>query len=703
MKNPPSDQLPEYRAPPSLDIEAERQLLKRQWEAYPLRTAELCAKTTRTAVLGFYKGSEPPLAIIDNLASCFQLLMIRENFFQVAEIPFPIDDFVPEVVLYFRERLTMDGYHAAQAAALWWLDALTRNLPKQAFEYPDSPMTVPLIDLMKDPYQFLRDFEEFICRPWYKNNLVFRNSATVLNDAITAIYRDEHVEPEKRRRRPLTELHEPKELLFRLFKDFDPIIDLLLTPIPFKVPLKTFTEHGFLFAKSGHGKTQTLRAIAAEKFDQDCALFLIDGNGLFVKDIDRIKSIQHRLLILDAKRAPPLNFFKLRGGSREKQMELFFYLFKAIDQGLTERQSTMVAYLIDFMQAIPGANFMTLLEVCEAKELPQRQYLAHTPEITQRFFQNQFFSSDQLVKQTKNQIAQRLYTLVRNATFMAMFNAKENVFDAYEAMQQKKVVIINTDRNALGDQGSAIFGRYILAQCLAAAFQRPDDERHLALIICDEAKAYLDDQSQKILSDARAFGLGLLLATQHPDQLPDAVRKEVVNNTSIKICGPTTYPVVSQLNRDLRCEVDFVMGMKKRDPDNSPSPPYHAEWACYVDNITPQAVKLTVPFGTIENLEMIPPPIITPPPTNQAPPIPNPPPIHEEPPMFHVGDWVNVEIDHALIFPTAVKIVSIQEHQGELWVFVEGSQSAVQMKNVRAADPPSQSPPKPDLGMREPD
>jgi hypothetical protein len=377
-----------------------------------------------------------------------------------------------------------------------------------------------------------------------------------------------------------------------------PFIDLFLkTEIPFTIPTSSFKEHGFLFAKSGHGKSQTMRAFLSKLIEEDCALFLIDGNGGLIENVDKIAAIKDRLVVLDPRDAPALNFFHMTGGSREKQMELFFYLFKAIDQGLTQRQATMISYLIDLMQVIPGSNLNTLREVCEAKTFPA-EYLPLLPPITQDFFRNQFFAKDALVTQTKSQIAQRLYTICRNQIFADMFNAPENRFNAFDCMQEKKVVVVDASRDTLGDGGSAIFQRYILAQCLAAAFQRPKDKRHLALIVLDEAKTSLDDQSQKILSDARAFGLGLLLCSQFPDQLDDGVRKEVINNTTIKLAGPASFSVVAQLHRDMRCEADFILGMKKEDFS-------HTEWACYVDNLTPQAVKLTVPFGALEKLPQL--------------------------------------------------------------------------------------------------
>lgn len=384
----------------------------------------------------------------------------------------------------------------------------------------------------------------------------------------------------------------PPELVASYLTD-TPFQKLFRLSVPFSIPLKTYAEHGFIFAKSGHGKSQTMRTILADLIDKDCALFLLDGNGALIENVDKIAGIKDRLVILDPEEEPALNFFSMNGVSREKQMELFFYLFKAIDQGLTERQATMISYLVDLMQSISGSTLDTLREVCESKA---PLFPTDTLEpITQSFFANQFYSRDALINQTKAQIAARLYTIGRNRLFNAMFSATENKFNALQLMQEKSVVIVNTTRDKLGDQGSAVFGRYILAQCLAAAWQRPKHQRHLCLLMVDEAKTYLDDQSKKILSDARAFGLGLLLASQFPDQLEDGVRKEVINNTSVKFAGPAAYSVVAQIHRDMRCDPAFIMDMKKVDYS-------HAEWACYVDNLTPQAIKLTIPFGALEKL-----------------------------------------------------------------------------------------------------
>lgn len=397
----------------------------------------------------------------------------------------------------------------------------------------------------------------------------------------------------------------PTEELFRTYLGGTPFFNALHDVlVPFQIKRERFNEHGCIFAKSGHGKTQTLRAIVAQFLQEPDppALFLIDSLGSLIDGIENLEvfstTLRDRLVILDPSRPeylPKLNFFGL------KSDDLIFYLFKAIDQSFTPRQSTMISYLMEYMRHVPEPSLLKLVQVCESKQNLYPEVLPQLSEFTRAFFEGQFFGGkgDKYVHDTKTQIAQRLYTLGRLPKFTDMFSARHNLFDPYECMQSKRIVLINTDarspeQGGLGE-ASAILGRYVLAQCLSAARRRPKDKRHLALLVVDEAKAYLDQQSSLILSDGRQFGLGMLLASQFPHQLEEGVRRELNTNTSIRMMAAVEYSVASQYARDMFTQPEFITRMKSYDRS-------HAEWAVYVANTFDRAIKINMPFGAIERM-----------------------------------------------------------------------------------------------------
>src|SRR5205085_6122 len=152
------------------------------------------------------------------------------------------------------------------------------------------------------------------------------------------------------------------------------------------------------------------------------------------------------------------------------------------------------------------------------------------------FFQNQFFSKS--FAQTKQQIARRLYGVLQVPAFDRMFSPKTNRLDLFEAIQSGKVVLINTSKALLKSDASALFGRYMIALAMMAAFERVAVAQHKpAYLIIDEAAEYFDENLERLLTQARKFNLGVLFAHQHIDQLSPALRSAVAANTSIKLAG----------------------------------------------------------------------------------------------------------------------------------------------------------------------
>ena len=97
-----------------------------------------------------------------------------------------------------------------------------------------------------------------------------------------------------------------------------PLAPFVQTTVPFVIPRRAYSEHGALFAKSGHGKTQTLRTILSAFFQEEDppALFIMDSLGSLIEDIDKLEvfatRLKDRLVILDPtdERPPALNLFK---------------------------------------------------------------------------------------------------------------------------------------------------------------------------------------------------------------------------------------------------------------------------------------------------------------------------------------------------------------------------------------------------------
>jgi hypothetical protein len=377
-------------------------------------------------------------------------------------------------------------------------------------------------------------------------------------------------------------------------------------------------EHMHVIGGSGHGKTQFLQHLIHGDLTRadPPALIVIDSQGDMLRKIERLDlftraPLNDRLVIIDPEDVafpPALNMFdmtnaRLSGYSlahREQieagVIELYNYIFGALAAELTQKQGTAFAYVARLMLSIPGSTIHSLRELMEdgANHLdasPFAEHIRKLDQTSQAFFQNQFFTKS--FAQTRQQIARRLYGVLQVPSFDRMFSSKVNKLDMFEAIQAGKIVLINTSKALLKTDASALFGRYMIALTIRAAFERVAvAERKAAFLIVDEAAEYFDESLETLLSQARKFKLGVLFAHQHLDQLSTALRSSVAANTSIKLAGGVSERDARSLAPDMRTTADFVTSMKKHARST--------EFACSIRNVTSNAVRLQIPFGTLE-------------------------------------------------------------------------------------------------------
>ncbi|MGH6671904.1 MAG: hypothetical protein ACRECV_08010 [Xanthobacteraceae bacterium] len=245
-----------------------------------------------------------------------------------------------------------------------------------------------------------------------------------------------------------------------------------------------------------------------------------------------------------------------------------------------------------------GATIHTLRELMETGAQSKSKFAAHIgalDQTTRAFFDNQFFNKS--FDQTREQVLYRLYGLLQIRAFDRMFSAGERKLDMFAALQSGSIVLVNTSQDALEEEGSQLFGRFMIALTLNAAFERigiEDESRwHPAFLIVDEAAQYFDDKTQKLLQMARKYKLGVTLAHQQIDgQLSTALRATLASNTAIKYAGGVSATDANFMARDMRCDPQLIL-RQRRAKD-------HTRFACYVTGMTDTAVSLHLPYGILE-------------------------------------------------------------------------------------------------------
>jgi len=133
----------------------------------------------------------------------------------------------------------------------------------------------------------------------------------------------------------------------------------------------------------------------------------------------------------------------------------------------------------------------------------------------------------------------RLDTFLRPKLIRNMLSENEGL-DFNEVLAQKKIVLVKLSQGLIGEENSYLLGSLILSKIYQVAQARqsiPNSERHPFYVYLDEFQNFITPSINSILSGARKYGLGLVLAHQELNQIKDAdVLNSVLSNSNIRIC-----------------------------------------------------------------------------------------------------------------------------------------------------------------------
>lgn len=507
------------------------------------------------------------------------------------------------------------------------IEGFLADLPPVAFgDVPIgsvAPFSVRLLDLCARPAQVIERFMATM----YDDDIVraglFDSIRTRLEENLAATLGMTRARAAQSGRQPVLPTEaagkHPRELV-GVYLGGTPYAALFATELPFAIPQSVRFEHTHILAGSGHGKTQTLQHLILSDLQgpDSPSLVIIDSQGDMLSKISQLglfETLGDRLIIIDPRdveHPPALNMFDVnlerisRYGAADREqilngvVELYEYFFGSLlGAELTQKQSLVFRYLARLMIQIPSANLRTMIELMDDLT-PYKEVIAGLPESSRMFFEKEF--TDRQFGETRTQVKRRLYGIIENQTFERMFSAPRNRIDLGSALNEGKVILVNTAKDFL-KSNSSILGRYFIALTLQAALERapvPEDRRRPAFLYIDEASEYFDTNIDNLLIQARKYRLGIVAAHQYLDQLQGGLRASFAANTSIKLVGGVSDRDAHGIASDMRTTPSFILEQRRGQSAT--------QFACYVRNVTDTAMSLTVPLGVLEAAPQMPPP-----------------------------------------------------------------------------------------------
>lgn len=130
-------------------------------------------------------------------------------------------------------------------------------------------------------------------------------------------------------------------------------------------------------------------------------------------------------------------------------------------------------------------------------------------------------------------ITSKLTPFVANDMMRPIIAQQKSTLDFRMMMDEKKIILLNLSKGKLGEINSHLLGMVVVGKILMAALSRadiPEADRKDFYLYIDEFQNVTTDSIAQILSEARKYGLNLIIAHQFIGQLSENISKAVFGN-----------------------------------------------------------------------------------------------------------------------------------------------------------------------------
>jgi hypothetical protein len=329
---------------------------------------------------------------------------------------------------------------------------------------------------------------------------------------------------------------------------------------PIRLQVDDRRRHTYVIGQTGMGKSVFLENLALQDMRAGLGFAFIDPHGdsaeklLSMVPRDRVDDVIY-FNPGDFERPIGMNIYEvdrtLPEAEQNRQMDfminevvgMFVSLFDPNNQGIVgPRMTNIVRYASLLLLSDPnGGTFMDVPKVLRdpAFAKSKMQYLKNQDAID-------FWTKEWPAAQRSNEAGEvSSWVISKWAKFST--NTMRNILgqlhsslDLNDIMNNRKILIVNLSKGALGEEESKLLGMMFVMRLQAAAMQRvkiPEDERQDFCLYVDEFQNFATESFASIMSEARKFRLNLIVANQFMTQLTDDIREAIIGNMGTVICG----------------------------------------------------------------------------------------------------------------------------------------------------------------------
>jgi hypothetical protein len=296
-------------------------------------------------------------------------------------------------------------------------------------------------------------------------------------------------------------------------------------------------RHMYVLGKSGGGKSQFIANMAVQDIMNGEGVCVIDPHGDLIEDIlSRVPASRADDVVIfspaDIERPMGLNLIEFNPRYPEQKTFVINEMISIFDKlydlkatgGPIFEQYMRNALLLIMSDPATGSTLMEVPKVLADADF-RRLKLDRCPDPTVVDFwkrEAEKAGGDAALANVVPYITSKLTSFISNDMMRPIIGQQKSSFNLREIMDGQKILLVDLPKGIIGEMNAYLLGMIIVGKILMNSLSRADmpasDRKDFYLYI-DEFQNFTTNSICQILSEARKYGLSLVMAHQYIGQL----------------------------------------------------------------------------------------------------------------------------------------------------------------------------------------
>ena len=319
--------------------------------------------------------------------------------------------------------------------------------------------------------------------------------------------------------------------------------------VKFGIKAKDRTKHVYVIGKTGMGKSTLLENMAVQDIQGGEGMCFIDPHGktadLLLEYVPK-ERIRDVIYIAPFDTDNPISFNVLESVDPSKRHLVVGGLMSTFKKIWVDAWSARMEYILtNTLLALLEAPNTTLLGVNRmlSDKAYRNEIVSHISDPSVKSFWVKEFANytERMAAEAVPAIQNKVGQFTANPLIRNMIGQTQSSFDFREAMDKRKIIIINLSKGKIGDENMKLLGGLLVTKIYLAAMSRADvPDRVMKMLpnfylFVDEFQNFANASFADILSEARKYKLNLTIAHQYVEQMDEIVRPAVFGNVGTMI------------------------------------------------------------------------------------------------------------------------------------------------------------------------